>query len=330
MKVVTNFPIYNGCLEEYGTMEELAKDCDEAGIDGIEAIWDWDPYTGQMPLPGMSIGYHLTFWSCWIDFWIHDEEALLREFGTWDMVHEYYHGDTRQSIIDTYIRDVGYAMQVDPEYLVFHVSEVNIEEDFTYDFVHTDEQVVDCAIELANTITPYITNGAAFLVENQWWPGFTFTRPEITKRLLDGIDYDNKGIVLDIGHLMNTNTRLRTQADGVRYVNDMLDDEGELSDQIRALHLHQSLSGEYVENNAYRFSQEFLDAESFWDRYSISYRHVLQIDRHQPWTDPSIVQVIDRISPDWINNELSAYGRRPHQEALKTQMDTLRRGGFEH
>lgn len=329
MKVLTNFAIYNGCLDEYGTMSELAKDCSEAGIDGIEAIWDWTPYEGEMPLQKMSPGYHLTFWSCWVDYWLHDEDALMREFGTWDMVHEYYHGYDRQSIIDTYIEDMKHAMEVDAEYLVFHVSEVNLEEVFTHEFLHSDELVADCAVELANIITPYITNGAAFLIENLWWPGFTFTRPEITKRILDGIEYENKGIVLDIGHLMNSNPELRSQADGVRYINDMLDEHGDLSKQIRALHLHQSVSGDYVRSTGYKLSQEFLDAPGFWEKYTVSYNHLLKVDRHEPWTDPSIVQVIDRISPEWINNELSAYGRKAHLDALKTQMDTLRRGGFE-
>ena len=36
-----------------------------------------------------------------------------------------------------------------------------------------------------------------FLVENQWWPGFTFTEPEETVRLLDGNPFAGKGIRVD-------------------------------------------------------------------------------------------------------------------------------------
>ncbi len=328
MKMVTNFPLFNGCLDEYGSMEGLLECCRECGVDGIEAIWDCAPYTDQLPLPSMAIGHHLVFWSCWVDFWIHDEEALMREYPDWDTVYEYYRGKSKDSIVEEYGRDIERAMQNGAEYLVFHVSEVNLEECFTYSFVHSDDLVIDCALECINRITPYITNGAALLVENQWWPGFTFTRPEITKRLLDGIEYDNKGIMLDIGHLMNANTGLRTEQDGIAYINQMLDEHGELAKMVRGLHLHQSLSGEYVESNGYRFTQKFLDSPTYWEKYASCYDHILHVDLHQPWTDPGIAQVVQRIDPEWVNHELSAYGKGPHSQALKTQIETLRRGGL--
>ncbi len=329
MKTVTNFPLFNGCLKEYGNMKTLQECCSECGADGIEVIWDHRPYTEEMPLQGMAIGYHLTFWSCWVDFWMQNERALMKEYQSWDQVREYYHGIDKECIVEAYERDIQHAMDVDASYLVFHVSEVNLEECFTYDFVHSDDEVLDCAIECINRITPFITNGAALLVENQWWPGFTFTKPAVTKRLLDGIEYSNKGIMLDIGHLMNTNTALRTQQDGIRYINQMLDEHGDLSDMVRGLHLHQSLSGEYVEKNNYKLSQKFLESPTYWDKYASCYDHILQVDRHQPWTDPDIAQVVKRISPEWVNHELSAYGRGPHFEALKTQIDALKRGGLD-
>ena len=328
MKMVTNFPLFNGCLGEYGSMEGLLECCRESGVDGIEAIWDYAPYTEEPPLPGMAIGHHLMFWPSWVDFWIHDEKALMREYFDWDTVYEFYRGANKDSLIEEYRRDIERAMQSNAEYLVFHVSEAGLEESFTYKFTHDDELVIDCAIECINQITPYITNGAALLVENQWWPGFTFTKPEITKRLLDGIEYPNKGIMLDTGHLLNTNTALRTEQDGIAYINQMLDKHGSLAKMVRGLHLNQSLSGEYVKSNNYKCSQEFLDAPTYWEKYARCYDHILKVDRHQPWTDPSIAQVIERINPEWINHELSAYGKGPHFQALKTQVDTLRRGGL--
>ena len=72
-----------------------------------------------------------------------------------------------------------------------------------------------------------------FLVENQWWPGFTFTEPELTRRLLDGIRAERKGIMLDIGHLMNCDTSLRTLEEGADYVHRMLDRHGGLCRYIR-------------------------------------------------------------------------------------------------
>ena len=69
-------------------------------------------------------------------------------------------------------------------------------------------------MEVINTILAGRDWPFAFLVENQWWPGFTFTEPEDTARLLDGIRCPKKGIMLDTGHLMNANTALSTQEEG--------------------------------------------------------------------------------------------------------------------
>lgn len=86
-----------------------------------------------------------------------------------------------------------------------------------------------------------------FQVENQWWLGFTFTEPELTARLLDGIRFPNKGIILDTGHLINSNTALRTQADGAAFLMDMLGRHGTLARMVRGVHLRYSLSGACVE-----------------------------------------------------------------------------------
>ena len=68
-----------------------------------------------------------------------------------------------------------------------------------------------------------------FLVENQWWPGFTFTEPEETARLLEGIRFAGKGILLDTGHLMNACTELKTEAEGADYIRRMLNRHGSLA-----------------------------------------------------------------------------------------------------
>ena len=48
-------------------------------------------------------------------------------------------------------------------------------------------------LEVINLITGHGNMALEFLVENQWWPGFTFTEPEETVRLLEGIRLQGKG-----------------------------------------------------------------------------------------------------------------------------------------
>ncbi|HAM16149.1 MAG TPA: hypothetical protein DCP91_09925 [Eggerthellaceae bacterium] len=127
--------------------------------------------------------------------------------------------------------------------------------------------------------------------------------------------------MLDTGHLMSTNTKLRTQLEAADYVCRMFDDHGDLGDAVRALHLHKSLSGEYVEGAGYRVPDDCVG--SYWDKYSRCYRHVTQIDRHEPWDDPAVARMVAHLNPQWINHELSAWPREPHFAAVRTQRAAL-------
>ena len=326
MKQVTNFPLYNGCSAEYGGMAGVVRDYAAAGMDGLEVIWDHMPYTEELPPASAVIGYHLLFWSNWIDFWRGDEQALLQEFGDWDLIREYYHGETRQAMIDRYRTDLQRAIDLEAEYAVFHVSEVSLAECFTYDFKFSDEEVIDASIELINEILDGTAFRGAFLMENQWWPGLRFTDPKLTRRLLDGVAYPNKGIMLDVGHLMSTNTKLRTQAQAAEYEMQLYRDHGDLGRYVRGLHLHKSLSGEYVEGEGYRIPDDCTG--SYWDKYTRCYKHILQIDRHEPWDDPIVGELVRTLDPEWVNHELSAWPREPHLKALATQVAAVKAGGI--
>ena len=321
MKQVTNFPLYNGCLDAYGSMEALAQDCRELGLDGIEAIWDHAPYTQEMPPSELVVGYHLTFWSHWLDFYLGNHEALIAEYGNEDAIRSYYHGETADDMVRQFKADLQRAIDLEAEYVVFHVSDVSIPECFTYRFAHADEEVIDAAADLVNRILEGMDASMAFLVENQWWPGLRFTDPAMTRRLLDGIAYANKGVMLDTGHLLHTNTSLRTQAQAADYILQCFEAHGDLRSCVRGLHLQQSLTGEYVESRGYALPTNMPDA--YWDRYGATYNHILQIDRHQPWTDPVIAGVVEAIGPQWVNHELSAWPRQAHNEAVATQMRAL-------
>lgn len=329
MKHLMNFPVYDGCLRDYGRgMADLAADCERLGIDGIEAIWDHMPYTEEMPPKELVVGYHLLFFSCWLDFWNGNRAFLEREYGSMDMVREYYRGTDRSVMLERHRDDLQRAIDLEAEYVVLHASEVSLEECFTYRFNHTDEEVIDATADLANQMLDGMGFKGTLLLENQWWPGLTFTRPEMTRRLLERVEYGDKGIMLDTGHLLHTNTRLRSEAEAARYIDDMCREHGDLVRQVRGLHLHQSVTGAYVEAQGFAVPDDFADERDYWKRYTLCYNHILQIDKHQPWTDPAIAPVVCAIEPEWVNHELSAWPRAAHVEALSTQLDTLRAGGL--
>ena len=63
-----------------------------------------------------------------------------------------------------------------------------------------------------------------------------------TGTLLEQVKYPRKGIMLDIGHLLHTNTALRTEEDAVKYLREVLGRYEDLS-IILGVHYHQTLEG---------------------------------------------------------------------------------------
>lgn len=321
MDTLMSLPMTASVLTEYGDLEEVCRSC---GCDGLEVVWGGEELPCTVP-QALHVGYHLTFYPDWLDFWRGDRAALTEKFGSEEVWRSFYGGpEGRETLLRLYREDLDRAVTWGARYVVFHVSDVSVEEGFTYHWRHTHEEVIDAAAEVINLLLGDRAWPFDFLVENQWWPGFTFTEPELTRRLLDGIRAERKGIMLDIGHLMNCDTSLRTLEEGADYVHRMLYRHGGLCRYIRGIHLHCSLSGEYV-----RAHTGFLPPRlplDYLKRYGFGYRHILRIDKHQPWTSHAIREVVERIGPDYLVHELSAPDRGAREEAIHIQNRALGRG----
>ena len=266
------------------------------------------------------VGLHMHFFPFWLDLWKGNEERLLNEFDTRENFERYYGGDSRDAILSRYREDLEIAHQYDAEYVVFHVSEASIEESFTWNYYYSDEEVVDATAELLNELFNNEDGKIALLLENLWQPGLKFTNPEITKRLLDQITYSNKGIMLDTGHLLHTNTKIRTQEEGVTYINELLDKHGELVKYIRGMHLNQSLTGEYCEDTKKNPPPM---ADTYWERYTQMFYHAYAVDKHEPFTAKGVKELINRIAPEYVTFEFITADHKQHCEYLEQQLEAL-------
>ncbi|MBR2739154.1 MAG: TIM barrel protein [Oscillospiraceae bacterium] len=318
-----NFPISSYSIRPYGGWDRLEKQLRDMGLDGIEGILDPDDMDPSFP-PNLLAGYHMIFYPDWLDFYRQNNRELVRKFGSMDMVERFYRGTHPEDLMRQFREDLAYAVSMHTPYVVFHVSDVSIEEGYTYSWLHTDREVLDASMEFINELLRDTEPTFEFLVENQWWPGFTFTDPEKTEYLLSGIDYPRTGIMLDTGHLMNTNTKLRTQADGIEYILRMIQAHGELKKHIRGMHFHQSLSGAYVRKNTGKVPDGL--PSDYFEAYSVNYPHIQNIDRHRPWTDPGCVRIIEEVSPEYLTHELSSGPQMPQLTAVRRQLDTIRKG----
>ena len=183
-----NFPIAKSCLSPYGSWSALEDKVHSAGLDGVEAIADPDDFDEAFPKSLIS-GYHMVFYPDWLDFWREDEIALLQKFHSWDMVEKVYRGRKPEDLMRQFREDLMRAIQLETPYIVFHVSDVSLEESYTYRWLHSDYDVLISASEFINELLNGVAPSFEFLVENQWWPGFRFTEPEKTNYLLSHIDY---------------------------------------------------------------------------------------------------------------------------------------------
>lgn len=295
------------------------------GLDGVE-VMEGSVESQDIIREDDVTGVHLTFFPCWVRLWRGDEAAILDEYGSWDVCREVYGGDTGETLLKAYGKNLSFAAGLSPEYLVFHISDASTRESVHRRYRYTDEEVIDASVELVNRITPEIPGGALLLFENLWWPGLRLTRPDLTFRLLRGIEYKNTGVMFDIGHLLHTNTALKTLDKALAYVHSILDLYGDIS-FIKGVHLHQSLSGEYVEGI---LKNPFPVEEDYFRRFGDIHQHIYRIDSHEPFLHPGVAGLIDRISPEYLVLELISKTREEHAESLARQMEYLRGQCPEH
>ncbi len=292
----------NRSLSAYADSSELAKYIRSCGCDGMEVIRCGED-DRKIITPEMAVGCHLIFYSDWVDFWLGREDRLLHKFGSWDAVRQLYSASSREEFVAQLRADLEYSRRMGVKYAVFHVSDVSIEEGYTHKWEHTDREVIDAACELLNLATGGEDFGFEILLENLWWKGFSFTDPALTEYMLSQVNYPRAGIMLDTGHLMNANLDIRSQAEGCEFIHRCLDAHGSLCKYIHGMHLHQSVSGEFVKRMLENPPQ---GDEDYLHSFTEAYKFITTVDTHKPFSDPAVRGVVDRIAPEYLTHELSA------------------------
>lgn len=318
MKTLFNITTSSDDMDRFHTQEAFLNLMD--GFDGVELMYYGKDEHNIIPRERV-IGVHMNYFPYWLDFWNQDEEALIREFGSMNVCEKVYGSTNPERMIERFRKDMKIAHEYGAEYVVFHTTDARIEETFTGKYGHTDEEVIHGVIEMVNEILRDEDGEIAFLVENLWQPGFTFTRPQMTRRLLDGIQYENKGIMLDTGHLLHTDFSICSQEEGIKYIHKMLDAHGELCKYIRGIHLNQSLTGEYVKDvqkNPPEMAKDYMErlGQMFW--------HAFAVDKHLPFTGEGVDTLVERIDPEYLTFEFITANSTQHLEYLKMQRKALK------
>ena len=317
MKTQFNITSMKWDLERYTSVEDFATALE--GFDGVELMDYGDDISPIIPEEKV-IGIHMRCPYHWLDFWNGDMERCIREYGSEKQVYENFGGTDRQALVDAFLQDWNRALLHQAEYAVYHISDVTCMECLTGEYAHTDEEVIDAACEMINQALPATAEGPWLLLENLWHPGLTFTRPEMTRRLLEGIHYPKTGFMLDTGHLMHTDLELNSQEEAVSYIHRCLDQHGELCDHIRGIHLNQSLTGAYRKQLMENLPEL---SEDYNERMKKIYTCVFRMDQHKPFTCAGVRELIKRIDPDYLTYEFISNNREEHMELLRQQRQAL-------
>lgn len=342
-----NMPLTDDLLQDFPG-EELGHFCEKLGVSGVEAIWGDTPLT--VPVDKSLVrGWHLTFFCDWIDLWQGNFDALDRKFGSRKAWQDFYGDVDRYAVVEAFRKDLQRAREYGAEYVVWHVSDVSIEECYTYSWLHSDEEVVDACCELINMLMENEAFDFWLLLENLNWAGLNFLSPDLTKRLFSGINYEKKGFMLDVGHLMCTNPEIRTQEEGIAYVLKVLEEHRTLLPHIKGLHMHQSVSGRYVRDNTgyllpdgslprrggqspggdlteiSRRLSESLESlpEDYIEKFIVCYKHILNIDTHRPFTSKYARSILELVQPEYLVHELAAPDPAAKAEAVAQQRGAL-------
>lgn len=300
----------------------LNKILDEHQLDGIETM------TGRFYKPEnikkvKTIGHHLLYFPSWIHMWLEDEKELIKEFESLEKAVELYGGWGRQRLIDFYKEEFLDSIKLKSEYMVFHVGHVGLDEVFSDNFKYGNKEVLDYTIELLNEIFKEIDKGPILLLENLWWPGMDLFNEKEIKKFLEKIKYPNKGIMLDISHLILTDKNIYNFKDVENYIEKMICISPSLKKYIRGIHLNVTFPFPYRENKLKENKDKIIITEDRIERYKIIMDHITNLDSHKIYDDLSINKILKKLNIEYLVFEFKWKNKKELLKNLNSQNKVL-------
>lgn len=298
VKYLFNYPVIDWYEKELQLMgQSLGEYVASMKLDGIEQLI----YDNNMILKykKSTIGVHLEYWSYWIDFWWNNQQRLDYIFESNEEKKHYYKAQNIYEWIEYIKKNITLALNLKPQYLVWHVSEANVQEIFTYNFYYNDRQVLLATSEVFNEVAKIIPDNVLILFENLWWPGLRLNSMENVVYFFEKLKHNNVGIMLDTGHLMNTNINLTSELEASIFIKDIVNNLGSFASLIKGVHLNCSLSGQYQKKF---IEQQFKFCE--FDKHRL-WEHITKIDKHEIFQTKAPSFLIDYIQPQYVVHELA-------------------------
>ena len=162
----------------------------------------------------------------------------------------------------------------------------------------------------------------AIFCHPHWLANVYHVPDAMTRALLRAIPAPRKGIMLDLGHLMHTCLDLEDQQQALDYLYRCLERHGGPQGDVKGVHLHQSLTGDYVK----AMTEKGVGLRGDYGRRAGQvYRHILRIDRHRPFCHPGVGDLIAQLAPRYLTYEFITRDRAQWERFLRRQNRALDR-----
>lgn len=279
----------------YDREEDITKIIKDLKLEGIEnLVYGEEP--AKHPVPSLTVGCHLAYWPDWMNFYLGRSDLYKKDFPTEKSLVDYFGGTTVEAWERRIRNNIRAALAEKPAYLVWHVADCSVEEIWTRRFRYSSREVLKAAAEVYSAVADEVPQTVQVLFENIFWPGLYTLEPEDVDYFFSCLPGKNVGIMLDTGHLMNTNWGIRTETDGADYVCSIVNRLGSMKDLIKGIHLSCSISGNYQRTHVGPLPAEITP--------EIIGHHISSIDQHRPFTTEAAKRIVDTVEPEFLTHEL--------------------------
>ncbi len=306
MKHLLNYSVYQDLGELGPDLHSLLKDI---RCDGLEMLTSHSP--ADPALKEYTVSVHLPYATDWMAAWNDEPYEMDPSYTKY-----YMYGTDHDSVISTITDMINYAAPLEPAHGVIHACNVSMKELYKRNYSGDSKRILETLCEVMNTVVsgfPHNEPPFKIVFENLWWPGLRLQDDSDYRILEKHLEFEDWGICLDTGHLMNT-LPVSSELEGIDVLLKIFDGYSQdLKDSISAMHFHYSDSWEYRRS----FQERTYEGGLITDFILDAYKHISTLDRHLPYTNKRCNELVEVIEPELLIHELPGRSRGPVQDFIQ-------------
>lgn len=300
MKHLFSFSVYQKLAEISSTAVESTLN--GMGCDGLELL------TGYYPVPdeyrSYATGVHLPYAADWLRAW------TGKEVPDCDMETARFimFGKCAADVTESLALAISQASELNPPYGVLHAGNINLDDIFMHEGMDSDKKVLGSFCEMVNSAVSLLPHGKVpfkLAFENLWWPGLKMKDGWEVKFFENKIEFEEWGICLDTGHLLNCLPDIRNEHDAICSLRKVFEGySADTLDRIGTVHLHVSTSSDYRDSFEGRTRDPDDSMGVFMEKAN---EHIGKIDQHRPFKSDRCAELVEMLSPDYVTHEMAGF-----------------------